>query len=47
MNNIVFDKVLVPSFFAGYLQRDLLDQILVPFAEGGGSRDDENGMQEN
>ena len=33
--------------FAGYLQGDLLDQVLVPTSEGGGLSNDEDGLQED
>jgi len=41
-NDIVFDKVVAPSF-AGYLQEYLLDQVLVPVTKGGSPFSEDGG----
>ena len=43
-NDIVFDKVLTPSYLRAIFGGDLLDQVLVPVTKGRGSPDDEDGM---
>ena len=46
-NDIVFDKVLAPSYLQVIFRGDLLDQVLVPTSEGGGLSNDEDGLQED
>jgi hypothetical protein len=45
-NDVVFTKVLAPSYLQVIFREDLLDQVLVPTLEGGGSPNDEDRMQE-
>jgi hypothetical protein len=45
-NDIVFDKIPASSYFQIIFRGDLLDQVSVPIIEGGGSPNDEDGLQE-
>uniref|UniRef100_A0A0A8Z383 Uncharacterized protein n=1 Tax=Arundo donax TaxID=35708 RepID=A0A0A8Z383_ARUDO len=45
-NDVIFNKRKITILYAGDLQRDILDQLLVPFAEGDCKRKDEMGMSD-